>query len=174
MLRNAIMLVLALMVCLVFNAIMVTPSYAEKIAVVDANRVANECNAGKRAQAEIKQRFERLNAELSRLNEEIQKLSVDLKKSAALLKPDAKLKKEQDLEAKFRTLNDRRRDAQREMMEAERSALNPILENLSALLKEMGGTEDYTVILDTRTIPYYAPQVDITEKVLSIYNQRYP
>jgi outer membrane protein len=169
--KAALPLLAAAFLLLAFGA----PAAAQiKIAVVDVNRVVNECKAGVRAQAEIKQRLERLQAEVGKMSEEFQRLQQDFQKQEAVLTPEARSVKERELGEKYNLLNQRQAQAQQEMAEAERKALLPIMENLRTELKNLGGRENYAAILDTRTLPYFDPKLDITNKVLGIYDKAHP
>lgn len=144
------------------------------MAVVDVNKVVSECKAGQRAQTDIRQRFERINAEINKLGEELRSMQEDYQKQAAMMNDSAKAKRQQELEEKFQAFNQRRMQAQQEIAEAERQALSPILENLKVILDGIGQRKNYAMILDLRNIPYYSPKIDITKEVIAAYDRAHP
>ncbi len=166
-------LMLAVLLCLAW----LTPIAAHAdsaIAVVDMERAVNECAAGKRAQADIKRRAEKLEAELKGLSDEVQKLSQELEKTAPLLKPEAKLAKERDLERKVRLFNDRKRDAQQEVREAQRDAFAPILREMSKVINDLGTRNSYSLIMESRAALYSPKSSDITAQVIAAYDKQHP
>lgn len=144
------------------------------VAVVDINKVVSECKAGKRAQTDIRQRFERENTEINKLAEELQAMQQDYQKQVSMMNESAKTKRQKEIEEKFQAFNQRRMKATQEITEAERQALAPIVENLKAILEDMGKRNKYAVILDLRNAPYYAPSIDITQDVIKAYDRAHP
>jgi outer membrane protein len=145
-----------------------------QIVVVDMERAVNECAAGKRAQAELKRRAEKLEAELKGLGDEVQRLSQELEKTAPLLKPEAKLAKERELERKVRLFNDRKRDAQQEIREAQRDAFAPILREMGKVITDLGTRQGYSLILEARTALYFPKSADVTPQVIAGYDKTHP
>ena len=164
------MLLMAGIIILVFSA---QASAQTAIVVMDFNKVVNECKAGQRAKADIKQRFERLNAEIAKMGEELQSMQQEYQKQAPMMNESAKLKRQQELEAKLQVFNQRRMQAQQEIAEAERDALSPIMTNLKVIIDSMAKNK-YQLILDTRNIPYYSPSIDITSDVIKAYDRAHP
>ena len=144
------------------------------VGVVDINRVVSEVNAGQRAQADIKQRFDSLTAEIGKLGEELQTLQQNYQKQVSMMTPEARAQKEQELEAKLRVFNERRMAAQKEIAEAEKTALDPIIEKLKVILQNIGKQRNLAMILDLRTVPYFDSSVDLTSEVVGIYNKANP
>ena len=152
-----------------------TPVRAEnKIAVVDMERAVNECNAGKKAQAELKRKFDKLQDEMKVLGTEIETLRKELENTAVLLKPEAKLSKEREFERKVRLFNDRKRDATQEMNEARRDAFAPILRSMEKVIQGIGASGTYTLVLESRIALYAPKSADITAQVIAAYNKANP
>ncbi len=164
------MLLFAGILLLVFT---IPASAASTVAVVDVNKAVSECKSGRRAQADIKQRFERLNAEISKMGEELQAMQQDFQKQAAMMNDAAKLKRQQEIEAKFQTFNQRRMQAQKEIADAERAALAPILEKLKTIIDTIGKGK-YDLILDARNTIYCNPAIDITAEVTKALDRAIP
>ena len=145
-----------------------------QMAVVDMERAVNDTKAGKRAQAELRRKAEKLEAELKALGEEVQQLRKDLENTAVLLKPEAKLAKERDFERKARLFNDRKRDAQQELRESQRDAFAPILREMGKVISDIGTKGAYAMILESHTALYFPKSVDITAQVIAAYDQTHP
>lgn len=141
------------------------------VAVVNLERAIFECAAGKKAQAELNRKADKLKAELKQLNDELQNMRKDLENTAALLKTEAKLAKERDFERKQRLLNDRKRDAEQEMNEATRDMLSPIQSKMIKIIDDMGTKGSYAVILDARMPLYFPKSADITSQVIAAFDK---
>lgn len=171
-----VLLVLAIMAVLVSTS-WVLPQAASAqgtVAVVDFERAVSECSAGKKAQLDLRKRGEKLTAELTSLNNEMESLRKEMETSSMLLKPEAKLAKERELERKARALNDRKRDAQQEMGEAERDAFQPILREMTRVIQEIGTKSGYAAIMPSRAVIYYPKSADITAQVIAAYDKLHP
>ncbi len=144
------------------------------VAVVNLKRAVLECAAGKKAQAELNRKADRLKAELKKLNDEVQNMRKDLENTAALLKPEAKLAKERDFERKVRLLNDRNRDAEQEMGEAQRDILLPIQRQMLKVIEDMGIKNNYSVILEASMALYAPKSADITNQAIAAYDKAHP
>ncbi|CAO0820185.1 outer membrane protein [Desulfarculales bacterium] len=144
------------------------------VAVVNLNRAVLECAAGKKAQAELNRKADKFKAELTQLNDEIQNMRKDLENTAALLKPEAKLAKDRDFERKVRLLNDRNRDAEQEMREAERDILLPIQRQMLKIIEDMGIKNNYAIILEASMALYSPKSADITSQVIAVFDKAHP
>lgn len=160
-----------LAVCLLVAAWSLPALAAVKIAVVDMEEAVNNCEDGKKAQAELKRRGQKFEDELKGLREEIQTLRAELEKSAMLLKPEAKLSKQRDLERKMRHYQDRQRDARQEWVEAQRDAFAPILKRMKQVVADIGKKQGYTLVLEAGATLYNPDSVEITEQVVKAYNK---
>jgi len=162
---------------LLILAVWALPTMAQAqgtIAIVDMEKAVNETNAGKRAQAELRRKADKLQAEMKALGDDVQNLRKDLENTAALIKPEAKLAKEREFERKVRLLNDRKRDAEQEIREAQRDFFNPILQNLGKIINDIGTKGSYGMILEARTALYFPKSIDITSQVIAAYDKSHP
>jgi outer membrane protein len=144
------------------------------VAVVNLKRAVLESAAGKRAQAELNRKADKLKSELKHLNDEVQNMRKDLENTAALLKPEAKLAKERDFERKVRLLNDRNRDAEQEMREAERDILLPIQRQMLKVIEDMGIKNNYAIIMEASMALYAPKSADITNQVIAAFDKVQP
>ncbi|MBU1275926.1 MAG: OmpH family outer membrane protein [Proteobacteria bacterium] len=152
-----------------------TAALAEvKIGVINMEQAVNDCKQGKRSQAELRRKAAKLEDELKQLTEDVQKLRKDLENTAMLLKPEAKLANEREFERKARRLNDRRRDAQQEIREAQRDAFAPILRRMQEVIKVIGAKGGYALITESRSALFYPQSADITSAVIAAYDKKFP
>jgi outer membrane protein len=152
-----------------------SPSLAAgKIGVVNMDQAINECKQGKRAQAELRRKASKLEAELKKKGSEVAKLRKDLENTAMLLKPEAKLSKEREYERKARRFQQRKTDASQEMRESQRDAFSPILQRMSAIIKQIGAKSGYSLITESRAALFYPKSADITQLVIAAFDKKYP
>ncbi|KMY66449.1 hypothetical protein AAU61_14805 [Desulfocarbo indianensis] len=145
-----------------------------KIGVVDIEEAINSTKAGKRAQAELKRKFDKYEQELKGTRAEIEKLQKEMENSAMLLKPEAKLAKQRDLERLVRQFQERNRDASQDMNVAQREAFKPILQKMKVIVEDFGKKGGYALITETRAVLYAPNSADITQQVIAAYDKANP
>lgn len=165
----------ALLLCFVF-ASMVSPqeASAERVAVINMQKVLRNCEAGRKAMRSLNSKFDALQAKLKRKQEQLKAFKADLEKKAPLLSEEARLEKEREYKRMLREFKGLSDDAQFEMRQLEAKVMEPILKDLETVVNRIGKERGYTIILE-KNMPglYYAsPSVDITEEVIKEYDRR--
>lgn len=145
-----------------------------KIGVVDMEAAVNNTKAGKRAQAELKRKFEKYENDLKSMQAEIQKLQKEMENSAMLLKPEAKLSKQREFERMVRQFQEKQRDASQDMNEAQRESFKPILQKMRGIITGIGKKGGYSLITETRAVLYAPDSADITKQVIAAYDKLNP
>lgn len=154
-----------------------TPSLAAaqgKIAVVNLNRALKECKQGKKALVELQRKAKRFEKEFKDMQAQADKLRKDLENTAMLLKPEARRAKEREFERVVRRLQERQRDAKRDMADAERDALAPILRNMQNTIRQIGNSGKYSLIVEAKSAFFYPQSADITSRVIAAYDKAHP
>jgi len=145
-----------------------------KFGYIDLQRIADESEAGK----EINRKLNTLSQEgVSKIEEqekEIQKLEQELRKKEFAITPDKKKEIEEEirqknLEIKF-FKEAREKELKQFYLESQRSVLNQVLR----IVQTIGQEEGYDLILtrDESGILYANPKLDLTDKVIQIYDQQ--
>lgn len=144
-----------------------------KIAVVDLQGALNATSEGLAAKETLRkkhmakqERVDKMKAELETMEEKI-KSPVLSEEAQAELKDKYRRKKAQLIE--FVTLAKEEEDRENQQLSAR------ILEGLVKIAKEIAGTDNYSIILEKSGsgVVYYEDRMDITDRVVKIYNERY-
>jgi len=171
--RSAVALA-ALVTVIVFLPFQVkgqTPSL--KIAYVDLQKVMVESEKGKEARKNLSDEFEKRKKEISQRQEELQKMKDALEKQTATITPEARADKEKQYQVKLKDYQRVGDDYSAELRQKDQELTQRILKELEEVVKGMGESEKYTLIVEKNHagILYATPAIDITDKVISLYNQ---
>jgi len=159
-------------------AILCVPSPAAaadvKIGYVDLQRALNESAAGKKAKEDFRGQVDRLESQLKGKKEELDKLKSDLETKGTVMADAQRKKLETEFEQKRLDLKRRFEDSQQELQKKDQELTGRIIQDLQAIIKEVGDRDGYTLILELGSSPvlYYKKSADITDDVLSAYNSK--
>lgn len=146
---------------------------ADKVGYINIQRIVSESNTGKKKTEEYNRLREQKDKELKEKITEIENLNSDLKKEREKKSIDER--KVRDLLEKIQQKNkDAERyaaDAREDMAKKDSEAVIEILQKAAPILKEIGDTRGYGVILkNIEDIAYIGVGVDITEEVIKKLN----
>jgi outer membrane protein len=143
-----------------------------KIGFVDIQKAITESAAGKKAKTRFDAQVKKAESELLKEKQEIEKLKSDFDKKGPLLKEDERRAMEADLERRFRQYQRTGQDHQQELRQKEGELTADILKDLQQVVAEIGRTEKFTLIFERSQILYYDQAIDITNRVIEIYNKK--
>ena len=146
-----------------------------KVAVITMQKVIKESKGGKAATAQLEKKFKNLQAGLKKKQDDIKVFKEDMDKKMPLLSDEAKAEKEREYKKLLRELKEKTDDAQFEMRKLEASVMEPILKELENVIKDFAKNKAYSIILEYNMpgIYYAAPQIDITDEVIKIYDMKH-
>lgn len=161
---------------LLFCIILILPvsSYAQdtlKIGAIDIQKILNECEAGKKAKADLETLIKSKESVIDKKGEEIEKLRGELKNQASVLSDEARKNKEEELEKLLRDYQRTVQDSQEEVKKKEGELTETILKGIHELVKKIGKEEKYTLIIEKSLVVFSNKSIDITDKVLKEYNK---
>lgn len=151
----------------------VSPAAAEaKMAIIDLRRAVADTEDGLRVQAELQQLFDtRQNeydakekgytaaaAEYEKLRKKRNSNKADLGKRRAKL--EKMLMNLQGTQAAYR----------REMQTKENQLMGPIIKRMLAMVRRIAAKNAYDMVLSKEAVPYYRADLDITDRVIQLYN----
>jgi len=166
---------LFLAMVLVFTLSFVSFARAElKIGVVDLYKVLNESEEGKKAVGELQNMLEQRQKALEEKQKKIQTLKEELEKKRSVLSEDARKSKEEEIERLGRDLQRTAADYQVELQKKQNEITQSMLKEIRQLINEFAQKEGYNLILEKaeQVILFTTPEVDITDKIISIFNQK--
>lgn len=156
-------------------AVISSPVFAQervKIGFIDVQRTISESSAGKKAKERFQAQVKKVEADLLKEKNELERLKSDLEKKAPLLKDTERRKLESDLQRRVVNYQRSMNDYQQELRQKEGQMTSDILKELEVIINEVGKADKFTLILERSQILYSDQGIDITNKVIEVYNSR--
>lgn len=153
------------------------PAWAQekiKIGFIDIQRAIVESQAGKKAKESFQTQVKKAEGELLKEKQDIERLKSDFDKKTPLLKDEERRNLEKDLERRYLAYQRNMRDFQEELRHKEGEMTSIILKELEKVVTEVGKSEKFTLILERSQVLYSDQGIDITSKVIELYNSRTP
>ncbi|MBI2359345.1 MAG: OmpH family outer membrane protein [Deltaproteobacteria bacterium] len=148
------------------------PQEALKVGVVDMRRVISESQAGKQVKEKFGSEIKKAEAEMAKEKRELERLKSDLDKKGALLKAEEKQELERQLQRRYRDYLRGMQDAGEELKRRESEVTSQLINDLREIVHEIGKKESFTFILSHSQALYNGTAIDITDRVIELYNQR--
>jgi outer membrane protein len=144
-----------------------------KIGYIDLQRVMLESDRGKEAKKGLTDEADKLKKTLNQKQDEIQKLKDALERQVATITAEARADKERQYQTKLKDYQRLAGDYETDLRQKDVETSQRILKELEEVVRKMGDTEKYTLILERTQagILFGSPANDITEKVISQYNE---
>lgn len=154
-----------------------------KIGYVDLQKALNLSETGKKAKEQIAAQFKTYEGELRQRQEELKKLKDELERQAVLLSEEARADKEREYQKKLKDYERFGKDMQDELRQKDAGLTKQILEEIFAVINEIGEKEGFALILEygkdrgilerTDTPILYAPdRIDLTDQVIKAYDAK--
>jgi outer membrane protein len=143
-----------------------------KIGFIDIQRAISESQPGKRAKEKFQAQVKKAEAGLLKEKQELERLKSDLDKKGPLLKEDERRNLEGDLQRRYVNYQRSMTDQQQELRQKEGEMTGDILKELEKIVNEVGKAEKFTLILERSQILYSDQGIDITNKVIEVFNSR--
>jgi len=143
-----------------------------KIGFLDVQRVLSESSAGKRARDRFQADIKKAEADALRDKNEIERLKADLDKKGPLMKEEERRNLEADLERRYVNYQRTVTDSQQILQKKDREMTNDILKELEKVVAEVGKTDKFTLILERSQILYSDQGIDITNRVIEVFNTK--
>lgn len=148
------------------------PQDALKIGVVDVQLVMAGSRVGKQTREKFRSEVAKAEGELRREKQELERMKTDLDKTGLLMRAEQKQELERQLQRRYRDYLRGMQDAQQELREREGELTREILGDVRKLVEAIGKKEGFTLILERSLALYAGKSIDITEKIIRIYDQR--
>jgi outer membrane protein len=132
-----------------------------------------ESEKGREAKKGLTDEADKLKKTLNQKQEEIQKLKDTLERQAATITPEARADKEKQYQSKLKDYQRLAGDYETDLRQRDMETSGKILKELEQIVKRLGESEKYTLILERSQagILFGSPSIDITEKVIAQYNE---
>lgn len=149
-----------------------------KVGILNVQAAIAGTEEGKQAATQLQAQFAGRQAELEQLSKDIDDLRTRLRNGASTLSDDEKARLAQEGDQKSRMLQRRQQDLQDDGQEAQRDVFDRIGRKMVTILDRYAKDNGYALVVDSSaqstTVVYAAPQVDITQEIVRLYDQAYP
>ena len=143
----------------------------QRFAVIDTRRAIMETEEGLRVQANLKKLFDAKQVELSEKEQKLQQEGEAIaKEEKAKGASPAIEQKKAEWRQKAAALQETLMEYQREMQRKEAELTTPMFQKMITLVKRVASTDGYDLVVDKAAVPYYRADLDITDKVIQMYN----
>lgn len=143
-----------------------------KIGFIDIQRAISDSNAGKRAKERFQAQVKKAEADLLKEKTELERLKADLDKKGPLMKEEERRNLEADLQRRYVNYQRAMTDQQQELRQKEGALTGDILKELEKIVNEIGKSDKFTLILERNQILYSDQGIDVTNKVIEVFNSR--
>jgi len=141
-----------------------------KFAVVDVQRAVMETEDGLRAQATLKKFFDKRQQELDGKQAELQKQREEIEKQSKVLSQQALQKRMEDWQKQMVELQTVFVEYNKELQKKQGELTQPIYGKVVALLRRLATQDGYDAILEKQAVPYMRNDLDLTDRVIQMYN----
>jgi outer membrane protein len=152
-----------------------TPAWAQekiKIGFIDIQRVISDSQPGKKAKERFHAQVKKVEADMLKEKHEVEKLKSEFDKKSPLLKEEDRKNLEKEFQRRFVGYQRNARDFEEELRQRQGEMTAAILKDLEKVVVEIGKNEKFTLILERSQLLYSDQAIDITSKVIELYNSR--
>jgi outer membrane protein len=142
-----------------------------KIAVVDTQRAIMETEDGLRAQASLKKIFDNKQRELDKKQEDLQKEREDIEKQRDVLSKAALAKRVDKWQREMMALQGVFVDYNKELQKKQGELTQPIVQKIMGAIRRLATQEGLDLVVDKQAAPYVRSDLDVTDRIITLYNQ---
>ena len=149
-------------------------AYAEvKIGVVDLQRAINETEDGRQAKRRLKKLFDERQKSLDAKQTSLKAQKDSLERQQDVLSEDALRKKIEKYQIDLQELQNEYMQYQQELQTKEAELTQVILEKMQGILRRIGQTDGYTLILEANEggVVWVPSNLDLTDVLIQRYNK---
>jgi outer membrane protein len=152
-----------------------SPASAQsKFAVIDVQRAVMETEDGLRAQATLKKVFDKRQRELDAKQEQLQQARDDIEKQAKVLSKEALSRKTEEWQRGMMELQNVFVEFNKELQKKQAELTQPILGKVLGVVRQVATQDGYDGVFDKNAVPYARADLDITDRVIQLYNAGTP
>jgi outer membrane protein len=143
-----------------------------KVGTVNFEKIFNNSTAGKAVRDTIKAEGQRMNADLEKIQNEINELQDVLKQDsgASIMNTAARENKQWELNRKIDEVKALKKRFDRKIQEMQMRLVNTVRKEVLKLIHDYGQKEGYLMIIEDINLVYAPKGLDITDKVIQMYN----
>jgi outer membrane protein len=142
-----------------------------KVAVVDTQRAVMETEDGLRAQATLKKLFEKRQKELDDRQNSLQNERTEIEKQRNVLSKDALAKRVEQWQRDMTQVQSTFVEYNKELQQKQNELTAPIVQKTVGIIRRLATQEGYDVVFEKQATPYFRADLDLTDKVITVYNR---
>ncbi len=141
-----------------------------KIGVVDIQQAVMATEDGRRAQTSLKKDFDKRQKEITAMQEELQKAREDIERQQRILSREALNRRMEDWQRRMLDVQQRFLKHNEELQKKQAELTQPIIKKLMGVISSIAKRDGYDLIIDRPATPYVRSDLDLTERVVQMYN----
>ena len=141
-----------------------------KIGVIDTQKIMRESKAAKKAGAAFLKDVEAKRAVYTSKEKEVQTLRSKLQKSSKKMSESARKQKGEKLQKEIKELKRLRTDLEEELKKKDVELGRKIRKEILGVVKAYMKKNDFTVILEKRSVVAADDAIDISDKIIKLYD----
>jgi len=146
---------------------------AQKIGVMNIQKVLIESSAGRKAKAVFEKRMKELQEKFKKEQASLVALQKEIEKKSSAWSKEKKGEKVRELQLKQRELQMKSEDAKMELKQLQDKELEPILKMLQTVVNSYGEKNGYAMILDSKVAVLYADSsADLSSEIKEELDKR--
>ena len=156
-----------------FMFVQATPAHAKdvRVGVIDIQAAVTGTNEWKKEFASFKTKFQKEKLSIAAKEKNLKKLIEDLNKKSMVLSPELKKKKEEALIKKKKNFERYVQDKNEDFAKSEKAITSIILKKMVKIVKDLGESKNFTMILERKIGLYFDQSVDLTALAIRTYNK---
>jgi outer membrane protein len=141
-----------------------------KIGIIDVQKILRESKAAKKAQAVFMKDMETRRAQLIVKEKEIQALDEELKNAHVKLSDEIRKDKAEKLARDIKEFRRLDADAGEELKKMDVELTQKLLGEIRQIVQSFSKSEKYTLILEKNSVAAFDDSVDITDRIIRLYD----
>jgi outer membrane protein len=133
-----------------------------------------ETEDGLRMQATLKKVFDSRQRELDKKQEDLQKERDDIDKQRDVLSKSALAKRMEKWQREMVQLQQVFVDYNKELQKKQSELTQPLFQKAMGIIRRLATQEGFDVIVDKQAVPYSRSDLDVTDRVITLFNQGGP
>ncbi|MDC0473175.1 OmpH family outer membrane protein [Pelagibacteraceae bacterium] len=138
---------------------------------IDFTKVLNQSIAGKKAQEDLRKKFDQENQKFTKIEKVIREEEKTLINQKKLITPEEYKKKVQALRKKVDSLQKNKQKSLNNLTKSKNNAKTQLLKSLNPIIKKYMEDNKIRVVLDKKSILLADTKLEITKQVIDILNK---
>ncbi len=138
-----------------------------KVGVMNIQKVLVKCSAGIKVRAKLDNKVKEVEVQFKKEQDKLVELQAEIEKKSSIWSKDTKEEKMLEFNKLRRDFKTKTDDARLEMKKLQEKELEPILKALEKIVKDYGKTNNFTLILESKSgIVYFDEANDVSDDLI--------